>query len=94
MCEQVAVKNTEVNFMSFCSWKFVPTTISGDVDIPEVPRFLQKSEFSLKFTKITSRISLYIHSLFFLIFTPIFDSLKWLYYQTYVNQKTLNHIIF
>ena len=65
MCEQVAVKNTEVNFMSFCSWKFVPTTISSDVDIPEVPRFLQKNEFSLKVTKLPQGSAYHIFTAYF-----------------------------
>ena len=53
-----ACKNTLVVLVSCRAWKCVPTAISGGVDIPKVPggSFVTTDEFSVRVTKITSRI--------------------------------------
>ena len=43
--------------MPFCAWKSVPTAISRGVDIAEVPvSFVTTNEFSMRVSKIASRI--------------------------------------
>ena len=52
-----AGKNIGIVLVSCCSWKFIPTAISGGVEISEVPGcHLLTDEFSVRVTKITSRI--------------------------------------
>ena len=46
-------KNTRVVLVPCCSWKCVPTVISGGIDISEVPGC---HFFSVKVTKITLKI--------------------------------------
>ena len=52
-----AGKNIGIVLVSCCSWKCIPTATSGGVDISEVPAcHLLTDEFSVRVTKITSRI--------------------------------------
>ena len=56
----LASKNTRVVVVPCHAWKCAPTAISGDVDISELPgcpkSFVTTNEFSVRITKITSRI--------------------------------------
>ena len=53
----LAGKNNGLVLGPCCSWKCDPTAISGGVDIPKVPGcLLTTDEFSVRVTKITSRI--------------------------------------
>ena len=52
-----AGENTRVGLVPCCTWKCVPTAISGVVDISEVPGcHLLRHEFVMRVTKISSRI--------------------------------------
>ena len=53
----LASKNTRVVVVPCHAWKCAPTAISGDVDISGCPKsFVTTNEFSVRITKITSRI--------------------------------------
>ena len=43
--------------MPSCGWKCVPTASSSGVDISEVPIFVTTDDFSVRFAKITERIT-------------------------------------
>ena len=51
-----AVKNTGIVLVPYHTWKCVPIALSGGVDMVPWMSFIVTDEFSVRVTKITSRI--------------------------------------
>ena len=82
-----AGKNTGVDIVPCHAWKFVLTAIFGVVDISKVPGFLfiTTDDFTVRVTKIISRIVVSRPCSIPFRFLPLLDSMKWPY-QKRVNQ--------
>ena len=90
-----AGKNTGVNLMPCSAWKGIPTAISCDVDISEVPGcyLLQTMSSQKGSQKLLQGLVSHELTAYLSIFNLSELNELWPYYQKNVNQIILNRII-
>ena len=82
------------NICTTYAWKCVLTVISNDVEFPDVNWCHLLRQMSLQWRSQKSLHKLWSHELtdYLSDFCLFFDSMKWSFYQTSVNQITLNNL--